>query len=72
MTPIDRTLNILSIVVAALGGAWVGSSKCHVAVEIDSNEDRKWTWLDRICPCRPHLQKASWRQPSMQSVKSEP
>ena len=62
MIPLDVAVNILSVILAALGGAWVGSSKCHVAVEIDSADDRKYTWLDNICPCIP--KKKSWRSNS--------
>jgi hypothetical protein len=40
-------------------GAWVGKSKCHM--EVDFNEDRTHTWLDRVLPCRP-LKSVSWQR----------
>ena len=52
MIPLDVIVNILSVVVAALGGAWVGSSRCNLAVEIDSNDDWTSTWLDRCWPVK--------------------
>ena len=63
MIPIDLAVNILSVILAALGGAWVGSSRCHVAFEIDSADERASTCLDKLCPCIP--KKKSWRSKSL-------
>ena len=67
MIPLDTAVNILSVLIAAMGGAWIGSSKCHVAFEIDSAEHRKATWLDKLCPCLP--KKKSWRSDTTKSLQ---
>ena len=53
MTPLDIALQVLSLVATFVVGAWTGSSRCHLAIALDSNEERKDSWLDRLC-CLPH------------------
>ena len=59
MTPLEITFNVLGLIATFTAGAWAGSSKCHVSVEVDTAENRKYTWLDRVFPCwtRSHGRK---------------
>ena len=41
MTPLEITLQVISICVSLATGLWLGKSSCHLAVELDTNEDRK-------------------------------
>ena len=52
MTPLDIALQVLSLVATFVVGAWTGSSRCHLAIALDSNEERRDSWLDRVC-CLP-------------------
>jgi hypothetical protein len=62
MTPLEISIQVLSIVASFAAGAWTGSSRCHLAIEVDTAEHRKDSWLDRVFPCRPRLpSSASWK-----------
>ena len=52
MTPLDIALQVLSLVATFVVGAWTGSSRCRFAIALETNEDRKDSWLDRRC-CLP-------------------
>jgi hypothetical protein len=52
MTPLDIALQVLSLVATFVVGAWTGSSRCHLAIALDSNEELRDSWLDRAC-CLP-------------------
>ena len=69
MTPFEITLHIIEILLTFTFGAWAGRSRCHVAFEVDTEESRRETLLERICPCTP---RKSWRkQVSAESNKSD-
>ena len=75
MTPMEIFFHIAELVATFCAGAWVGKSKCHIAFEVDSDETRQYSWLDKICPCQPCRaipKGASWRkQISNDSNKSD-
>jgi hypothetical protein len=67
MTPLEITLQVLSILVSLATGAWLGKSSCHLAVELDTSEDRKG--------CFPwsRMKSVEWaKSKSQDSVRSAP
>ena len=53
MTPLDIAFQVLGLGGTFAVGAWTGSSRCHLAIALDTNEERRDSWLDRMC-CLPH------------------
>ena len=53
MTPLEIALQVAEILLTFTCGAWAGRSKCHVAFEVNTEESRRETLLERICPCAP-------------------
>jgi hypothetical protein len=61
MTPVlEIAFHVLELIASFTAGAWIGRSRCHLAIELDSEEERRQTWLDRCFPCRPR--SVSWRR----------
>ena len=53
MTPLEIFFHVAELIATFTVGAWAGRSKCHIALEVNADEDRRYSWLDRIFPCRP-------------------
>ena len=67
MTPLEITLQVISILVSVATGAWLGKSSCHFAVELDTPENRTgfFPWS--------RMKSAKWsRGDSNETVKSAP
>ena len=59
MTPLEIFFHVAELIATFTVGAWAGSSRCHIALEVNTDEDRRYSWLDRIFPCRPASRPAS-------------
>ena len=53
MTPLEIFFHVAELIATFTVGAWAGRSKCHIALEVNTDEDRRYSWLDRIFPCKP-------------------
>ena len=59
MTPLEIFFHVAELIATFTVGAWAGRSRCHIALEVNTDEDRRYSWLDRIFPCRPASRPAS-------------
>lgn len=53
MTPIEITIQILSILASFAAGAWTGKSTCKVALAVDTSDDKESSWVKNVMPCVP-------------------
>ena len=49
MLPLDIAFQVLGLVATFAVGAWTGSSHCRFAIALETNEERRDSWLDRVC-----------------------
>ena len=71
MTPLEILFHVLELVATFTVGAWAGKSKCHMAFEVDTDEDRRYAWIDKIFPCTPKKARSWRKQISNDSNKSD-
>ena len=53
MTPLEIFFHVAELIATFTVGAWAGRSKCHIALEVNTDEDRRYAWLGRTFPCKP-------------------
>jgi hypothetical protein len=57
MTPLEILFQVLGLVAAFAGGCWTGRSKCHIAFEVSSDEER-----GKCFPCLPNAPSLKGRR----------
>lgn len=55
MLALDILFHCLELVATFAVGAWTGSSHCRVAFAVSTDEERRFTWLDKVCGCTPQI-----------------
>jgi hypothetical protein len=61
MLGLDILFHALELVATFAVGAWTGSSRCRVNLAFSSDEERRDSWLDRLC-CGASRKAVAWRR----------
>ena len=67
MLALDILFHVLELVATFAVGAWTGSSHCRFAIALETDEQRRDSWLDRLC-CVPR--RLASPASSLRSAKS--
>ena len=67
---LEILFHVLELAATFAVGAWTGRQRCRVAFAVSTEEERRDSWLDRLC-CAGPRRALSWRR-GLSEPKREP